>query len=246
MAEEVRPLPAPYQDPLWQRELHRIAPPDAESVSLHLYWEPGFPWEPINRWMIGTVETRIPDFFLDALRGPDPRTQGRWDNVLQEYKTWAACSRQQWDYYQATGHMLKRYWVVQGSKGGHRLDYSQVESRISAIHGGPAQPPYPGDLPYQTPNSVTFESLTNIRALLGDVAVIETQENGLLAADDKKALEGMRRDVWNWMSEQIEDSADRLAVALRNEMYMAPDGDSTAIHRELEANEESFITEGLD
>ena len=238
-------MPAPHQDPTWQRELDRIAPADAESVRLHLYWEEGFPWEPINRWMIGTVETRVPQLFRDVLEGPDPRTLGRYDEVLKEFLSNALCSRRQWDYYQLTGHLLKRYWVVQGARGGHRVEYSQVESRISAIHGGPAQPPYAGDLPYQVPNAVTFESLTNIRALLGDLAVIETQENGLLAADEKSALEGMRKDVWDWMSEQIEQSSDELAFALKKEMHMAPSGDSNAINAELEAVEESFITEGV-
>ena len=132
-----------------------------------------------------------------------------------------------------------------GKKEGVVLPFTANTPYVNTIPVS-EQPPYPGDLPYQIPNAVTFESLTNIRALLGDIDVIETQENGLLAADDKKALEGMRRDVWNWMSEQIEESADRLAVALKDEMYMAPDGDSSAIHRELEANEESFITEGVD
>ncbi len=239
-------MPAPWQDPTWQKELDRITP-DEESVRLHLYWEEGFAWEPINRWMIGTVTTVVPELFRDALEGPDPRSQGSWDNVLQEFHTTAACSRRQWDYYQKTRHLLERYWVVQGSRGGHRYQYSQVESRISVIHGGPAQPPLVADLPYQVPNAVTFESLTNIHALLGDLKVIMTQENGLMAAkpDDKKVLEDMRRDVWNWMSEQIEPASDELAFHLKDDMHMAPDGDSNAIHAALEANEESFITEGV-
>ena len=159
----------------------------------------------------------------------------------------ALCSRQQWDYYQITGNLLRRYWVVQGTRGGHRIEYSQVESRISAIHGGPAQPPYAGDLPYQVPNKITFESLTNIQALLLDLKVIKTVENGVLAAksDDRDVLEQMRKDVWNHMSNQIEESTEELAFHLKGDMHMAPSGDSTAIHQELEAIEESFIMGGV-
>lgn len=244
MAEETVPMPAPWQDPTWQKELDRIAP-EEEGVRLHLYWEEGFPWEPINRWMIGTVSNQISPLWREILEGPDPRTMGRYDAVKGEFLSAALCSRRQWDYYQKTGHLLERYWVVQGSRGGHRYQYSQVESRISAIHGGPAQPPHPSDLPYSVPNAVTFESLTNIHALLLDIAVIETKENGLLAADEKGALEIMRRDVWNWMSDQIEESTEELAFHLKGDMHMAPDGDSNAIHAELEATEESFITEGV-
>lgn len=244
MAEETRPMPAPYQDPAWQQELDRITP-NEESVRLHLYWEEGYPWEPINRWMIGTVTTQIPSMWREILEGPHPRTLGHWDAVKGEFVSSALCSTRQHDYYQKTGNLLERYWVVQGSRGGHRYQYSQVESRISAIHGGPAQPPIVCDLPYQVPNAVTFESLTNIHALLLDLAVIETKENGVLAADEKRALEIMRKDVWNWMSDQIEEASDELAFHLKDDMHMAPDGDSNAIHAALEANEESFITEGV-
>lgn len=242
---DANPLPAPYQDPTWQEELDRIAPPDTDGVRLHLYWEPGFEWEPINRWMIGTVSTVVPDLFLDALRGPDPRTQGYYDKVDQVYKTWAACSRRQWDYYQATGHLLQRYWVVQGSKGGHRVDYTQTESRISEMNGGDPQPPRPGDLPYQTPNRITFDALTNIRALLNDLPIIADKENRLLAANEKEGLTQLRKNVWAWMSEQMEEAGDQLAHALKDEMHMAPRGDSRAINQGLEEIEESFITEGV-
>ncbi|KKL87672.1 hypothetical protein LCGC14_1932390 [marine sediment metagenome] len=242
---EHRPLPAPYQDPTWQQQLDAIAPHDGtDDVWLHLYWEEGYPWEPINRWMIGKVLTRIPLMFRDALEGPDPRTQGHYDEIERVFKTKASCSRRQWDYFQKTGHMLQSYWVVQGGKGGHRVDYNQVEGRISALHGGPQQPPRPGDLQYQAPNQITFEALTNIRALLGAQAIIRSGEGTVLAADEKRGLETMRGDVWNWMKEQMEESCDELAFHMKDEMHMAPDGDSSAINRGLEEVEESFITEG--
>ena len=66
-----------------------------------------------------------------------------------------------------------------------------------------------------------------------------------MAADEKGALEIMRKDVWNWMSDQIEESTDELAFHLKDDMIMAPDGDSNAINAGLEATEESFITEGV-
>ena len=241
------PLPAPYQNPHWQQELDRIAPGDGgDGVLLHLYWEEGYPWEPINRWMIGTVNTRVPDFFREALEGPDPRTQGHYDEVLKVFKTSAACSRRQWDYYQHTGHHLETYWVCQGSRGGHRYVFNQTEGRLAVMNGYDAQPPRPGDLGYITPNEITFDALRNIRALFVDQAIIEDKENQILAANEREGLVELRRAVWNWLSDGLEESCDELAFALKSDMHMAPDGDSNAINKGLEEVEESFITEGVD
>lgn len=167
-----RPVPAD-----WQAELERVVPRSDRVNWLKLIWEPGEPWEPVQRWEIREMVPKldvVPEEILDALRGPDPRLEGRF---VDEEVTCAACegkagwcqvcsgrgivgtgrkvwdspaivSRRQWELYRDTGCYGLRFWIVQGRHGGHKWRFSPVEQSYLKSRGLALDTPNPGALPY--------------------------------------------------------------------------------------------------
>ena len=74
-----RPVP-----PNWAARLREVSPPSKEHGYLHLVWEPGDQWRPVERWMLYEVVDPTSPAMADAvdpgllaeLQGPHPRTYG--------------------------------------------------------------------------------------------------------------------------------------------------------------------------
>ena len=164
-------------DPEWVRDLATIAPPSDRVTWLKLLWEPGETWEPVQRWEIREMVPRLdhvdPDI-LDALKGPDPRLEGHFVDEVdpcplciepghlcdqchgegkirsgrQVWESPAIISRRQWELYRATGCYALRFWILQGSHGGHKWTFSPVEQSYLKARHLPYDTPPPGFLPY--------------------------------------------------------------------------------------------------
>lgn len=235
---------APYQDPAWQAELDILSPPNGKLTWLHLYWEPGFPWEHVGRWMIGQVSPpdRVPDVFRDLLEGPNPANfgmlvDGEWVSLLP------GISRRQWHFYRDTGCLIKPYWVVQGKRGGHKLNMTHSEERIIELKGGVPKPPAPGDLPYAAPDRRTFNMLAKLDMVRGHNFMVDFLENSeeRLSAMEKNGLIAMREMLWNdWLEPMCGEWGDEIGFHTRgNSAPMDQDLD-----RKVEEAEQSFIYEG--
>lgn len=243
----------PWQDPEWQRRLDQIAPPGGKLSYLHLYWEPGYEWEPIGRWMIGQVipNANIAPAIRELLDGPNPADHGHFE--MDEYgkRRWVTdlpgVSRRQWHFYRDHGGYLRPYWVVQGTKGGHRYQFTHAERSIIRLNGGNPEPPAPGDLCYAVPDERTFAELGKRDMLSKYVYAVDYMEKEAtrkrLDESERRGMEEMRKQVWDSLADQVGGYASEMEFAMRGEMDMAPEN-RVQWDRKLEALEHSFITEG--
>lgn len=159
----------------WQERLE-AAVPRSETLSwLKIVWQAGLSPRDTNcddhvvqRWEIYEVcpGTHIPAEIMAELRGPDPRTLGRWiaDRDHPEadryvWETWCNISRTQWDIFQETGCWSQRFWIIQGSHGGHVWTLSRTEKSFLKAMGLVYDTPLPGDLPYAEFTDLTLKKV---------------------------------------------------------------------------------------
>lgn len=136
----------------WQTDLHRLNP--GENVSkLWLHWLAGFPYDPVQRWVVYEVlpcnaigdileAERKADItqslvrgLWEDLNGPDPRTNGKWvaDRTVDGGKRWISkslVSRSQWDVHKLTGGFPLLCWIIEGNKGGHAWQFGPFEQQF--------------------------------------------------------------------------------------------------------------------
>ena len=156
-----------------------------KTTGLAIAWEPGDPWEPVQRWFVYELFPKVatPHEVLRQLEGPHPRSTGHGCFGTNELGTWCTCTRftpwgpiadpkyrwvggpapgitrQAWLLYREYHAWARPCFVIQGSNGGHKYRYTSWESRLSMAAGGRKQPHAAGDLPYAEPDSRTWESL---------------------------------------------------------------------------------------
>lgn len=152
----------------WVDAVEALAPLSDRMAGLTLRWEAGDRWQPIHRWVIWQLQPWA--FVKDRdikreLRGPHPRTNARlvYVNATVNGQTMprprlqgGPCrfiDRRTWEIHQeyaARGILVRpvRFWVLQGSEGGHPFMVSPEEQRLRAAQGLPADTPSAGDLPY--------------------------------------------------------------------------------------------------
>lgn len=217
----------------WQAELDRVFQPADQISRLVLRWEAGDEWQPVQRWIIWQCQdpktSPIPPFMLDALNGPNPRSTGHYcaPGLNSVGKPYCAClikgnkwvktanrfvDRQTWELYRDTGLYGRRWWVIQGKKGGHRFlwDSEELESKLSALMGGPSQTPDAGDLAY-----APFDQ--RVMDKIGQLDQVKTWTRTLdFAARNADHLEAEQRDaafhareaLWKWIDWGIEEAWD--------------------------------------
>jgi hypothetical protein len=155
----------------WQAQLDELFPPADRLSRLLVRWESGDSWQPIQRFTIWQGEDpqtiELPPIVRDALARPHPRSKGHYCASGKDTRgqVWCMCpmkanrwrgganphiDRGTWEFYRDTGLFGRRWWTIQGHKGGHRFQWnpSEFEARFSEMNGGPRQTPAPGDLPY--------------------------------------------------------------------------------------------------
>lgn len=241
----------PYQDPAWQEELDRIAPPNGKLSWLWLYFDEGYAWEKVGRWMIGQVipAQSIAPTIRELLEGPNPADHGHFEQDEYGHPRWVThlpgITRRQWQFYKDTGNYLRPYWVVQGSRGGHRVQFSFTERRIIEMNGGDPNPPAPGELPYAVPDRRTFAEIAKRDLMRNYAYAIDFMENSeqRMEADERRGYEEMRRQLWSMMSSQVEGYANELAFHLRGHLDDAPTSEMQ-YDKKLESLEHSFIEQG--
>lgn len=243
----------PFQDPEWQAELDRIAPPSPKLSFLHCYYEVGYAWEPVDRWMIGQVipSLSIATSVRELLDGPNPADHGHFEQDDYGHPRWVTdlpgVSRRQWRFYQDTGNYLRPYWVVQGSNGGHRYQWNFAERRIIAMNGGNPEAPYPGQLPYAVPDRRTFAEIGKADMLRRHAYAVDYMEKEQtkkrLEDYETRGLEEMRKMVWAAIGEQVKGYSSELEFHMRGDLGDLP-RDKTPYDKKLEELEHSFIKEG--
>ena len=234
----------------WQPELDRISGPrTAQGYShLRLVWEPGEDWCPVGRWLIWECmpADRAPLGVFHELRGPNPRSFLRYDGVQRKVKRTrnSLVTRAQWQFYRETGLYGRPIWVVQGTKGGHKRHWNDVEQTIAMmvydLEEAP-DPPAPGDLPYAEPDARTINALRgmNLVQRFGDTLRLVMHDGALRDSLDRREGEiaaEMARQVHSWLDAQLEEALDlsRKHVALIWEHASDREDDTDYDRRELD------------
>lgn len=237
----------------WQPALDRIAPRTARGHShLRLMWEPGEPWEPVERWLIWEVMPvdRAMDGVQMDLEGPPPRSFGRYDHALGKFKRTRSSfvSQRQWEFHRETGLYGRPIWVVQGTEGGHKRHWSEFEQNLVMLktdNPEPMYPPAPGDLCYAEPDQRTIAMLHALDLVhaYGDLLHLSATHPHVLESLDRREKEAARdiaEQVWSWLHVQVEESMT-LTRAMVNDIWDNANPDKAV--PDYDGGTENFIEE---
>lgn len=232
----------------WQPELDRLSPPTPEGEShLRLLWEPGESWAPVHRWVVWELmpAQRAPLEIYHELCGPNPRSFGHYDRVQRRFVRTRSflINQRQWLLYRESGFYGRPMWIVQGTKGGHKRAWSEVESNLSLLHGGPKEPPLPGELPYAEPDVRTIEKLRGLDMVrrFGDLLRLVSNREDVRARLDYRervVAEAMANQVWDWMDEQVGES---LALTRKQASEIWEYADPDAPEPDFDEGKQEFI-----
>lgn len=250
-------------DPIWERRI-ADAFPRSESVSwLCVRWEKGNPWEPINRWVVwhmrhpSLIKNR--EGLIEELRGPAPRSTGHycatgWCECAEKMGRWFGgaafqIDQQQWELFQETGCYGTRWWIVQGSEGGHRHRLDRVEARIAKLMGGESDTPAPGDLPYADFDYRAYEKIVLADKVREWKQVSDwcARKSETLNAEETAAEIEANKLLWEWMGAKTKRRIETLSSAEKAAIWATqPTGlgkVSKDKRMDYEKLEESFINE---
>lgn len=259
---EDRPVPYAWRDTL---ALHF---PASEHVThLHLRWEKGNPWEPINRfliWHMYPVHAIAPDLRKE-LMGPPPRSRGHycadgWCLCERKQDRWTdgaafQIDQQQWELYRETGYYGQRWWVCQGDQGGHKYRLNDVEAKIARIATGRSSTPAAGDLPYADFDDRVLAKIlerdrARMYAAVARWAEDATVRGQMLTEEDRAGAQEANELLWKWLESQVGakvdalSASDRMAIANQRPAGLDRDYLRRQTARE-EANKAAFLSEGV-
>lgn len=240
----------------WHLRLRHMRPLTDSTEGLVMTWEPGDVWEPVQRWLIYGVLPRrvIPVDVLQQLSGPHPRSSGHgcfpgYCMCARPRYRWVGgpaplITRTQWLLFQETGGWARPLWVLQGTRGGHKRRFTEWESRLSQLAGGPAQPPAPGVLSYAEPDERTWEALRlyadpELMATYRGVVAFGLRRPGDLDPTDAAAAQFAAVEVLKSLGLGVAEHADELAWWLkRADIADEPENPRFAVHDTEQATEE--------
>jgi hypothetical protein len=202
-----------------QAQVHGIAPPSERVSWLHLTWEPGEEGDPVERYVVWQmVPPRATAAILWAdgqrlvhYRGrwiPDPR----WPLRLEV----GGLSATQRRLYRGYGCYAQPFWIVQGTQGGHKRRFSEIERKILRLEGLPDEPPIAGELPYAPVDERVLSRLRDLDQLSKYSKMVDFAERRPfeLENEEKEVIRSMRSRVLDWLESQI-DAAEEEAGMTR-------------------------------
>jgi hypothetical protein len=234
----------------WQAELDKITDPsDSNLTSLRLVWIAGYPWQPIERYMIYQMwpTGKLPfGVEIEELRGGDPsEVGGHYDSVLGEWVPYREMTIDhfQWRLFRETGRYGVPYWVVQGDNGGHQRRYTTVQRSLAKAEGGLVDLPAPGDLPFARPDRRTFEALRGLDMLMDYEGMIafDLRSPEMIAVENRERVRKMRQKMWTFMMKRQEEAWDGQRTLLRKIRDAAPVGVGQGTPLDKESIERRFI-----
>lgn len=140
----------------------------------------------------------LESYILVGLQGPQPRTLGYYDEVLNRYVTEAEVTQQEWDLFHEHLAVPKLFWIIQGDRGGHRRNFTPMERKYLELRGLPTEAASPGDLPYAEFDERVFEMVARRQRL-------HAAGSAFLGKDEDEygaAMVEFRRQLVEWLTEQ--------------------------------------------
>jgi hypothetical protein len=228
LLEYDRPVP-----PEWREELARLTPPHQRISWLELVWESGdrpseaFPGgAPVQRWVIYEVTPPegVPGFKRDTLLEEPPRSAGH--HRMRRY------------FLEHGGALMEPFWVIQGTRGGHKFHFSDAEQSILYLQDLPWEPPVPGSLPYAPFDSRVIEQIQKwdrLRKGYGDNVRLAKK------LGDKQALQDMRRSLVAFLEEQVQDVIEQVDPEVNDNTI---DLDDSEAEPDWEERDRQYIEDG--
>lgn len=231
-------------DPSWQATLDQMTPPETrESLSYYLIrWEPGETWSPIQRWVVWMMHPKghLPNWIHPDAFATHPRATGHMClegmcTCAEKAGCWVGGPREcrgidvgTWNLFRETGHYGQRYWVVQGTKGGHRRRYDEIEKAVAAATGMSTEPPVMGSLPYADPDNRTWAAIRKTDRVLAGKNMIDYCRSHPTggALEERQAAERAMETIAQFLDAQVEEHSDQLYWALRKDVDLP----RTAVH----------------
>lgn len=218
----------------WQASLEALTGPKTDRFTwLNLFWWPGEPWQPIERYSVWEMlpqawlerTARGKDQFAeirDALEGPPPHTMRQFHPTSGRFMgSESVVTQEQWDFWRAHHCLARPFWIIQGDTGGHKFTFSPPEQMLLKLNGLPVEPPAPGDLPFAPWDQRVVTALGAQRALqeasfaLTPGSDSYTDHSHLVRR--KRFEEDFRRSLLAWLKPQVRqgiEESDRQIAAV--------------------------------
>ena len=238
-------LPAPSDLPRWRRELYAACGAPNDRVS---FLEPVWHGEPevcrVVLYQVFPAWATSPLFWDEEQEqrqvtilgrpAPDPRFRV---SLNPEALTW-----RQWKLYERFGSIAQPFWIVQGSTGGHKRQFNQVESRLLGALGLPTEAPLAGALPFAPVDSRVIRQLVPLDAMRMWSKARELYERTPddFDAEERDALRKGSAQLSSWLGEQVGHAIDDV-VTYRKRLHdvfdhrAGEDTDLDAVERAVEA-----------
>lgn len=251
-------------EPAWVAALRAFSPPSAAHSWLHLAWEPGDPWEPVERWMLYQVipEARVRPEVLAELRGPDPRSRGHYCGPTslcgcpahKRPDCWVGglarlANRTEWRLYRETAALgfagwARAFWVIQGAEGGHPRAYTETEAALAELADPPLpnEPPVPGELPYADPDERVWAAVRQYdRLARGARLLAQTADD--LAAEDRAAAVAVRQGILAMLERTTRQALGEWGDRMRRELSDVRLGARAPERVDYDAEAEDFLAD---
>ena len=231
----------------WRADLETLSPHHDQTSFLHLVYEPGWPWEPVGRLMLydcpplGVTKWE----FLEEVRGPSPDTKTHYDPITGQVTGTTLCNQTQWNIYQEIGRFSYPWWVIQGDKGGHKVQFTPREQVFLKGMDLPTSPPACGSLPYAPFDERVKVQIVKHDKLVkayGDLKVMQhmaTTGSSYQQEEDKQ----FRRKLMQWLADQVRDPIEE-----RVKMLVAMDAPRVRVKHDpqqlLEESVERYVETG--
>lgn len=212
-------------DPAFVRGLRDLSPVSDERSHLIPWWEPGEKWMPGQRWMLfeavqpqlvgGRSNPRVVE-----LLGPHPRSAGHYcsDYVEGQFQCHCKWKTESWrggpcsivtlteyNIFKATGLVAFPYWIVQGTRGGHRTHFNDQEQSILKMLDLPHDPPAVGVLDYAPLDGHVLAAIAGLNRLIQFGNDLEAYRNAMRGDGYEKTLEEGERRLRELTVKCVED-----------------------------------------
>lgn len=226
----------PSVEPSVTAALAELAPQSELMPWLHLYWEPGEFWCPVERFVVAnmvpkavlraehnfyqmmTGETYENASLYSELEGPNPRQGTHYDSVLQRFmpapdRLPPSITLRQWLLYREFGAHAIPAWIIQGTRGGHKRHFNELEQLVLKEHGRPWTAPVPGqkEYPFAHPDLRMVAAMRKVDQLVAwnaemskDFRLRTTSD---VARTKKNRREEFHNAIYRWLDDQLEEVA---------------------------------------
>lgn len=223
--------------------LAELAPKSELMPWLHLYWEPGESWCPVERFVLAnmvpkavlraehnfyqlmTGETYENASLYSELESPNPRTGGHYcadgwclcakkrDRFVHAGDLPPSITQRQWFLYQEFGAHAIPCWIVQGTRGGHKRHFNELEQLVLKTHGRPFTAPVPGQkgYPFAHPDLRMVAAMRKVDQL---IAWHESNQKDWRLRSDRDVAQtkkSRKKDfhnaIYEWLDGQLEEVA---------------------------------------